>query len=41
MHPWDESINMVPDEANKKNISVLTPKIEEKIENIKKPTKSW
>lgn len=41
MHPWNKSIDMVINEANKKNISVLTPKMGEKIENIKKPTEYW
>lgn len=40
LHPWDESINMVLDEAKNTDIKVLTPKMGEKI-NLKSEITSW
>lgn len=33
MHPWQESINYVIEEANKSNVKLITPKIGEKVDN--------
>ena len=41
MHPWHESIDMVIEEANKKNINVLTPKMGEEINDILRENKKW
>lgn len=33
MHPWQESINYVVEEAKKNNVKLITPKIGEKVDN--------
>lgn len=41
MHPWNESINLVINEAEKENLNVLTPKIGEKFDEKSKLSHWW
>lgn len=41
LHPWHESIDMVLNEAQKKNVTVLTPKMGEKLVWGQQKTEKW